>query len=197
VPGVPGVWWPHGGRLGMLGRTRGAARKARPAAGLLGALGGVAGGGNVTHEFRNDLPRGERGEEVIREYLARRGLDVRSVTLTEQRRGIDLVYSIARTVEVKTDGKAHETGNAAIELVSNDRTGKPGWAYTCEADWLAYYIPADGRVFWLRPDVVRAELDRWQRAHRSFSAPNPGYNTTGVLVPLAEIERIAEQVVTL
>ena len=61
--------------------------------------------------------------------------------------------------------------------------------YQLEKMWM----PADA-LRSVTLDRLRAELPRWQRQYRTTYAQNDGYRTHGVLVPLAEFERIAAKV---
>lgn len=43
-------------------------------------------------------------------------------------------------LEVKSDWKAMETGNVAIEVVKNMEDGTPGWGYKIEADTYVFFL---------------------------------------------------------
>lgn len=147
-----------------------------------------------TYDFTTQLADGQRGESVLTDYFRELGYGVKPATAAEQRRGIDFWLTSAggsQSVEVKTDHTASRTHNAFIETVSVDAAGKPGWAYTCSADVLAYYVPGDGLAYLLKPAAIRAALPAWQRRFGTRAIPNDGYHTVGVAVPLAEVERIA------
>ena len=125
---------------------------------------------------------------------------IRPATREEQRRGIDRWFEEKDTgrwfpVEYKTDRRAFETGNAFVETTSVDTVGKRGWALTSQAEMLAYYLPDADLVYWLRMERVREQLPRWQRTFRTRAAQNEGYQTLGLLVPLAEFERYADEVI--
>ena len=42
---------------------------------------------------------------------------------------------------------------------------------------------------------LRAKLPAWERRYQQRSVPNDGYNTIGLIVPLAEFEQIAYLVI--
>ena len=149
----------------------------------------------MPYDFTDQLGRGQSGEAVLRAYFEELGCTTRAATDAEQRCGIDFWIEWpgrCESVEVKTDELAGRTHNAFIETVSVDTEGKPGWALTCSADILAYYIPGDGLAYLLKPDCLRERLAHWQRCYPTRTAPNRGYRTHGVLVPLAELECAAE-----
>jgi len=130
------------------------------------------------------------------------------VTYSAQVAGWDRMFIDRATgertkVEYKADMKAHETGNAFIELGSrtdDTHEWRDGWALTSQADLLYFYRPGPGLelVYIFSPEVLRAELPRWRRMYPEGRSPNKdGYHTHGLLVPPAELELIAQEVVLL
>jgi hypothetical protein len=147
------------------------------------------------YDFDEQLRKGQAGERRLRAYFRELGYRTRSATRDEQRRGIDFVLQLPtgpEGVEVKTDRTAGQSHNAFIETVSVDAARKSGWAYTCSADLLCYYVPTDGVAYLIKPARLRTRLPRWLRTYPTRTAPNKGYLTVGVCVPLVELERVAE-----
>lgn len=112
------------------------------------------------------------------------------------RAGIDrifthLVSGKCYSVEYKSDGKAASTGNAFIELVSDDVEGRPGWAKTCLAQWLVYYLPPKRQGYLIRTCAIKARLEKWANKYPLGHCQNKGYSSTGILVKLWELESIA------
>jgi len=99
----------------------------------------------------------------------------------------------SRTIEYKCDELAAQTGNAFIEITSNDVTGRDGWARSCSADWILYYVTPDEAIL-LRPDAVRGQLDAWEGTSRIAKADNGDYRTLGLLVRLEDVRAVAEAV---
>ena len=162
----------------------------------------------MTYSFDTQKARGDAGEQFLDRWFAAARTcgagtgeyDVQPATREEQRRGIDRIFTHRRTgkrltVEYKTDYKAAQTGNAFVETVSVDTTGKAGWAHSSEANYLIYFIPGDGLIYILALEVLRRELPRWVREYPLRVAQNEGYATHGILVPLDEFERCAEVVI--
>ena len=154
-----------------------------------------------------------------------------------QRRDVDLIWHRAirgweRTwVEIKCDAHAGDdealirsgtypyyerrTGNFAVETVSNDVSGKPGWIFASEARMLLYYFvavpctPSEIEEWWtvgeeflilglgIAGDRLYAldmvELREWfagvQDRYREVSAQNEGYRTLSRLVPCGDVVR--------
>lgn len=151
------------------------------------------------HDFGPSAVRGRAGVDAMFRHLVMLGWTIeREASSREQWDGIDLWARNPEgglvTIEVKNDERAHDTGRAFVETVSNDTTGRAGWVYSCAADVILYVVPGDGVVYWLDPAKLRSRVSDWlQRADRRdgrfghVSAPNQGYRTRGVAVPLAEL----------
>lgn len=156
----------------------------------------------TVHHFNDKLAQGESYEAYLDGVFRSWGYVVDAVDRFDQRRGIDRVMFNPRTgettaVEYKADSMAQKTGNAFVETISVDTTGKRGWAYTSQADYLAYYIPGDGLLYLMAFTTLRAHLPRWQATYRPVGARNDGYMTRGIAVPLREFEQHAESVINL
>lgn len=110
-------------------------------------------------------------------------------------------------VELKTDTRAARSGNAFVETVSIARDGEPhqpGWAHTSISDWLLYYLPntMPPRIYRISFDLLRLELPRWLDSYPARLIPNHDpkrgdYHTIGILVPLEELQAIAQEVIEL
>ncbi|MEB2351838.1 MAG: hypothetical protein OZ924_10535 [Burkholderiaceae bacterium] len=171
------------------------------------------------YQFDRQLSIGEEGEAFLDGFFAA-WFHIRRATPVEQRQGIDRWFVDARgrrqSVEYKADSTAARTGNAFVETISVDITGKPGWAYSSQArtlayyitgkpGWayssqartLAYYIPPDGLIYIIRLRHLRVVLPRWERDYPTRAVSNAGYHTHGLLVPLHELERLAVTVFTI
>jgi hypothetical protein len=151
------------------------------------------------YRMDRQLAKGEQAEEILDNFFADR-FHIVPATRTQQRQGIDRVFTHRTTgqpftVEYKTDWTAGRTGNVFIETVSVDASGKPGWAYASQADWLAYFIPGRGLICLIRFDILRQHLPQWrQTCPPAPPIPNRGYNTRGILVPLDEFRRRCQRV---
>jgi len=155
--------------------------------------------------FRRDLARGQEIERLLDAYLEPT-YEIRPATVREQRQGIDRFLTHRETgetfsIDYKADWLAARTGNVFIETVSVDRTGAAGWALSSRADWIFYYLPQRARLYVLSMAEIVSSLPQWALIYRVATAETPGsgssdgYHSAGVLVPLAEIERVAEAVV--
>jgi len=144
----------------------------------------------------DQLAKGEAAEAMLDHYFASR-CQIQPATRAQQRQGIDRIFTHRQsgkcyTVEYKTDWTAARTGNAFIETVSVDTQGTPGWAYSSQADWLAYFIPDHRAIYLVAFADLRAQLPQWLATCKAAPPiPNHGYHTLGILVPLATFAQIA------
>lgn len=152
------------------------------------------------HDFDKQLARGEADEKFIDSCFVD-NFDIQRVSRDEQRKGIDRVFinrqtGETKTVEYKTDHKTQYTHNVFIETVSVDTRGVDGWALTCQADLLFYYVPGSGEemIYIIQPQVIREHLEDWKKRYPIRSALNDGYKTWGICVPQDEFERIAQDI---
>lgn len=152
-----------------------------------------------TYNFDAQFRQGTAGEQYL-DGLFGEQFDIQPATREQQRQGIDRIFRNRRTgktltVEYKTDWTASKTGNAFVETLSADKDRKAGWALTSQADYLVYCVPGDGAAIYIIPmQRIRAKLFDWSLACEERKIKNEGYNTVGLLVPLCEFERIAEEV---
>ena len=95
-------------------------------------------------------------------------------------------------VEYKSGIQTGYTGNIFLETVSVDSVSKPGWVYTCLADFIYYAALLNGKILVFRPEKLRQEIDDLKlkfREKKTSKGQNQGYDTHGLIVPLAYAER--------
>ena len=148
----------------------------------------------VTHSFVVDLPRGLACEKTLDEYFSK-WFEIQTVDMSMQRKGTDKLWTNRKTgitysLEYKGDFRTAETGNAFIETVSVDTSGKPGWALYSLAQLLVYFIPQTGEVVLLPMLRVKQELGKLlERGAIEVEAPNENYSGWGVLVPMDSVRK--------
>lgn len=102
-------------------------------------------------------------------------------------------------VEYKSGLQTAHTGNIFLETVSVDTPCKPGWVYTCQADYIVYAALLNHKILVFRPEKLRsaiAELKTKFREVPTGKGQNDGYKTHGVLVPLEYAEEyLAVQII--
>jgi len=102
-------------------------------------------------------------------------------------------------IEYKSGVQTFYTDNVVRETISVDSEGKPGWVYTCKADYMFYAALLNDKILVFDPEKLRAEIDGLKARFKEVKTSNnqnKGYNTHGVIVPLDYAEQfLAEQVI--
>jgi hypothetical protein len=150
----------------------------------------------VVYDFKRQLRKGEAYERHL-DVLFAVDYSITPATHEQQRAGIDRIFTRRIdgkrfTIEYKADSKAGATGNAFIETTSVDTTSKAGWATSSQADILVYLVTEPQTIYCIALSKLRTKLERWQRKYREVAVRNKGYRTIGLLVPLHELEAIAD-----
>ena len=139
--------------------------------------------------FKESLHQGCLGELIVRDFFEKqswcRGVIDLRYDKTFQEKDIDfMVENQTRQfnyVEVKTDFKAHETGNLAYEITTS---GHAGCFDKTEANMIAYYLPESKELYLIDARGLRNYV------YRKQGEPRPmGDNAMGFLIPFKELER--------
>lgn len=146
------------------------------------------------YSFQAQSQVGAEGEAALDRWFSRFYL-LWPASADQERRGIDRIATHRLTgrlltLQYKTDTKATRTGNAFVETLSVV-PHKPGWAVSCVADYLCYWV-VGGALYICTPAAIRATLPDWRQVHPSRRVPNRGYETEGLLVPLPQLEAICK-----
>ena len=102
-------------------------------------------------------------------------------------------------IEYKSGIQTFYTGNIFLETISVDTQSKPGWVYTCKADYIFYAALLNHKILIFRPGKLRAEIVDLKTKFKEVKTnkgQNNGYNTYGIIVPLDYAERhLTEQII--
>ena len=151
------------------------------------------------HNFQDSLKVGAIGEKLLDAHFISK-FDIEPVEMVDQRKGIDRVFTHKETgavctVEYKTDTKSASTGNVFVEIWSNKQSGKKGWAYTSQAQWLYFYMPGLDKVCIIEMTRLKMVLGKWAKKGSGFrkvgvsnKSGNSFYTTEGILVPIEVFE---------
>lgn len=111
-----------------------------------------------------------------------------------QRAGIDRSVILENSKQILVDEKIRWKAypDIALEYVSNDRTGSPGWACKpLRADYIAYAIAPLGMCYLLPviqlQQAWRRKGEIWKASCFIVRAPNRGYTTLSAAVPVHEL----------
>lgn len=126
-------------------------------------------------------------KEAIAQWLGGM-VNLKRVPPSCQRLGIDFIgydrkdLKTVLTFEIHIDVHGHRTKNAFIE------TGLANSSQT----FVLYFLPISRMIYVLEPISIRQQIDRWSKTYPSIIR-NGDLNTQGILVPLSEIEAIANE----
>lgn len=145
------------------------------------------------------LHQGARGVDEVIAYLSA-WYKWCPASRQDERSGIDGILECRKTkrkwtVEIKTDWRAASTGNVFIETMSVDGKNVLGWAYTSLAQLLVYYVPPLGKIYIASMAAIKARLPEWENQYDTRRIPNKGYDTVGLLIPIAVFERDCEPII--
>lgn len=111
-----------------------------------------------------------------------------------QRAGIDRSVILENSKQILIDEKIRwkPYADIAVEYISNDITGAPGWACKpLRADYIAYAIAPLGICYLLPVIQLQQAWSRkgeyWKDNCFTIKAPNRGYTTLSAAVPVNEL----------
>lgn len=149
------------------------------------------------YDFQTQLLIGAGGEKKVIEAMRRNKMLVQiEDDLRLQRLGIDCWIKRRRegvvcyySVEIKTDTKADETGNAFLEYAIVDNRGtKPGYLPKCTAQMIAYYVVGLGKIFFYETMRLKEFMLENMLAYPTRVSSNGHYRGRGLCVPLVALE---------
>lgn len=137
--------------------------------------------------FEQSLMTGGYGEHAVWNILTNQPkvrvvVDVRKDKRFQEK---DIDFLVENTnqqftsIEVKTDFKAHETGNIVYEATTS---GHIGCFEKTQADYIAYFVPKSKKIYMIHVKALRTYLHQIK--------PEPvkmGDNATGFLLPLKDL----------
>lgn len=150
---------------------------------------------------------GKLGESRVSAFLASKGYSLKFIGHSEENKQAPLDSPdflvtghvtgskekklVGKTLEVKCDTRAADTGNACLELFSNVGSGRRGWVYTTLADYLGYLSAGDGRLIIVGMPEVRRIVETVRVCKDFFLGVNPLFTSLGLLVPIERLEKDA------
>lgn len=143
------------------------------------------------HNFNESVNRSEEHNKKLDSFFSK-WYEIIRMPLTTDKIGIDRLWSDKEThvkysVEYKADERTADTKNAFVETVSVDKTNAPGWAYTCAAQFIVYYIPQWNKAWIMNTIAIKNRVEEWKQKYRQVKAVNEnGYTTYGIAVPFSD-----------
>ena len=150
-------------------------------------------------DFEEQLEIGKQGEKLIKRFYETQKTEegkneyiVRDARKEEQLKGADFFIINnklgTRYVEVKTDTRAEETGNVALEIqiVYGDTDKRIGCALKTFPDFLMYWIYPTNRVLYWNPEKLIPYIMDWiiNQEHRIVDAKNKNFFSRSLIVPI-------------
>lgn len=130
--------------------------------------------------FADDLEVGKIGERLVRSLLESSAKVKNIIDCSNdkyfQDKDIDIMAEMndgsVIKYEVKTDTKAHETGNIVWEETSS---GKTGCLARCEADYILYYLEGNGALYIFNTNSMRKYIEQTKPRLITMVKHNTGY----------------------
>lgn len=156
---------------------------------------------SAVHDFADSLAASHRASDLpIWEEIYRKSFQDFLAMVDHrqdgehQRAGIDRSVILENSKQILVDEKIRWKAypDIALEYVSNDRTGSPGWACKpLRADYIAYAIAPLGMCYLLPvcqlQQAWRRKGELWKQTFFTVRAPNRTYTTLSVAVPVNEL----------
>lgn len=146
-----------------------------------------------TQMFAANKKIGDRGEEIILDYLSRYHI-VQDVSDNPDyfALGID-AFCDNRSIEIKTDSTMSRTGNMFVEYARcYDNYGDKGWFETSQAEFLLYFNPISEVIYCIEMDTLREYV---KDNHCSVGVCDDKYKR--VMGYLVKPETVAYQIIQL
>ena len=158
-------------------------------------------------DFEEQLEIGKQGEKLIKRFYETQKTEedknkyiVRDARKEEQLKGADFFIINnelgTRYVEVKTDTRAEQTGNVALEIqiVYGDTDKRIGCALKTFPDFLMYWIYPTNRVLYWNPERLIPYIMDWiiNQEHRIVDAENKNFFSRSLIVPIEELIKTGE-----
>ena len=153
-------------------------------------------------DFEEQLEIGKQGEKLIKLYYQSQTTEegknkfiVRDARKEEQLKGADMFVINnelgTRYIEVKTDTRAEDTGNVALEIqiVYGDTDKRIGCALKTFPDFLMYWIYPTNRILYWNPEHLIPYITDWiiNKEYRIVDAENKNFFSRSLIVPIESV----------
>jgi|TARA_R100000458_G_scaffold22476_1_gene20144 hypothetical protein len=153
-------------------------------------------------DFEEQLEIGKQGEKLIKLYYQSQTTEegkskfiVRDARKEEQLKGADMFVINnelgTRYIEVKTDTRAENTGNVALEIqiVYGDTDKRIGCALKTFPDFLMYWIYPTNRILYWNPEHLIPYITDWiiNQEYRIVDAENKNFFSRSLIVPIKSV----------
>lgn len=149
-------------------------------------------GESAINIFEDDLAYADN-DDFFNEFYKKSFPNVQKIkTETDmdlQFKGIDKTLTFESGLEITIDEKKRRVdyGDILLEIKSNEQTGRLGWLYTAQCDYIAYAVMPTKTIYFLPMILLKMTWlehgDEWIKQYGLKRAKNQGYVTVSVAVP--------------
>ena len=140
----------------------------------------------MENQFKQDLSTGEDIELRVLKSIQQKYPE--AYKIEGYFKYFDLyIPEIEKSVEVKYDYKAKETGNIVVELTFN---GKPSALMTTKADFWVFVL--HDRYIWTTPDNIKKSIHIYGKDPARFKGRGDSAYKLAWLIPIKTIEQTSE-----
>jgi len=142
----------------------------------------------MANQFKEDLSTGEHIELKVLQSIRQKY--PKAYKIEGYFKDFDLyIPEIEKSVEVKYDYKAKETGNIVVELTFN---GKPSALLTTKADFWVFVL--HDRYIWTTPENIKKSIGIHGKDPARFKGRGDIHYKLAWLIPIKEIEKTSESI---
>ena len=142
----------------------------------------------MANQFRKDLSTGEDVELMVLKSIQQKYPE--SYKIEGYFKDFDLyIPEIDKSIEVKYDYKAKDTGNIVVELTFD---GKPSALLTTKADFWVFVL--HDRYIWTTPDNIKKSIGIYGKDPARFRGRGDKAYKLAWLIPIKTIEQTSESI---
>ena len=146
----------------------------------------------IINDFKADL-KYSMEDEMFNNFYLREFPNVREIKtekdIKKQFKGIDKTLVFDSGLEITIDEKKRRVdyGDILLELLSNKETGRKGWLYTAQCDYIAYAVMPIKTIYFLPMILLKMawweNRVKWEKRYEKKEAKNKGYTTVSIPIP--------------
>lgn len=122
-----------------------------------------------------------------------------STNKQEQGRGIDkrIHLKSGRVITVEEKVRRVDYGDILLEAIANSNTKRRGWIYTCQSEFLMYFIEPSRKAYLFPVELLKMawnhNKESWAKKYKRVEADNKNYKTISLAVPAEVLKEAIKQ----
>ena len=150
----------------------------------------------LKNDFKADLQY-SMDDELFNNFYRKEFPNIKEIrfegSLNKQFKAIDKTLIFESGYEITVDEKKRRVdyGDILLELLSNKESGRKGWLYTAQCDYIAYAVVPTKIIYFLPTTLLKMvwwENNKiWQEKYSLKEAINKGYTTVNIPIPTNEL----------